>query len=168
MGDTTYHAMAFAEGDIDNDGRFEPLAADMMPYGSRADIDAGPGDRCCRRTPNTGDGPDIRQMRSRCGTRQARSATAWPVSGVDATGWNWSVRAAATSRSLPNCHRQLVPRRLSLPPFRPPHALQRRASLTTALRRPNRADRRRSRPSTSPQNPQLNAEFSTIQTDRTD
>ena len=40
MGDTTYHAMAFAEGDIDNDGRFEPLAADMMPYGSGADIDA--------------------------------------------------------------------------------------------------------------------------------
>ena len=31
MGDTTYHATAFAEGDIDNDGRFEPLAADMKP-----------------------------------------------------------------------------------------------------------------------------------------
>ena len=40
MGDTTYHAMAFAEGDIDNHGRFEPLAADMKPYGSGADIDA--------------------------------------------------------------------------------------------------------------------------------
>ena len=40
MGDTTYHAMAFTEGDIDNHGRFEPLAADMMPYGSGADIDA--------------------------------------------------------------------------------------------------------------------------------
>ena len=40
MGDATYHAMAFAEGDIDSDGRFEPLAADMMPYGSGADIDA--------------------------------------------------------------------------------------------------------------------------------
>ena len=30
----------FAEGDIDNHGRFEPLAADMKPYGSRADNDA--------------------------------------------------------------------------------------------------------------------------------
>ena len=36
-------AMAFAEGDIDNDGRFEPLAADMKPYGSGADIDAACG-----------------------------------------------------------------------------------------------------------------------------
>ena len=43
MGDTTYHAMAFAEGDIDNHGRFEPLAADMKPYGSGADIDAAWG-----------------------------------------------------------------------------------------------------------------------------
>ena len=40
MGDTTYHAMAFAEGDIDNDGRFEPLMADMKPYRSGADVDA--------------------------------------------------------------------------------------------------------------------------------
>ena len=31
-------------------------------------------------------------MPSRCGTRQARSATAWPASGVDATGWNWSAQ----------------------------------------------------------------------------
>ena len=31
-------------------------------------------------------------MPSRCGTRQARSATAWPPSGVDATGWNWSAQ----------------------------------------------------------------------------
>ena len=43
MGDTTYHAMAFAEGDIDNDGRFEPLAADMKPYRSGADVDAAWG-----------------------------------------------------------------------------------------------------------------------------
>ena len=60
MGDTTYHAMAFAEGDIDNHGRFEPLAADMKPYGSGADTHAA-WDRCCRRTPTTRDGPDIRQ-----------------------------------------------------------------------------------------------------------
>ena len=37
---TTYNTMAFTEGDIDNDGRFKPLAADMKPYGSGADIDA--------------------------------------------------------------------------------------------------------------------------------
>ena len=43
MGDTTYHAMAFAEGDIDNHGRFKLLAADMKPYGSGADIDAAWG-----------------------------------------------------------------------------------------------------------------------------
>ena len=27
-----------------------------------------------------------------CGTRPACSATAWPASGVDATGWNWSAQ----------------------------------------------------------------------------
>ena len=43
IGDTTYHAMAFAEGDIDTHGRFEPLAADMMPYDSGADIDTAWG-----------------------------------------------------------------------------------------------------------------------------
>ena len=69
MGDTTYHAMAFAEADIDNHGRFEPLAADMMPYGSGADIDAGPGDRRCRRTPTTRNGPDIRQFPPGAGQR---------------------------------------------------------------------------------------------------
>ena len=75
--------MAFAEGDIDNDGRFEPLAADMKPYRSGADVDAGPGDRCCRRTPDayyTGR-PGHTPIRSRCGTRPARSAPAWPGSG---------------------------------------------------------------------------------------
>ena len=43
-----------------------------------------PGDRCCRRTPDayyTGR-PGHTPIRSRCGTRQARSATAWPASGV--------------------------------------------------------------------------------------
>ena len=40
MGDTTHHAMAFAEGDIDNDGRFELFAADMKLYRSGSDVDA--------------------------------------------------------------------------------------------------------------------------------
>ena len=91
MGDTTCHAMAFAEGDIDNHGRFEPLPADMKPYGSGADIDAA----CAPVLPPdayyTGR-PGHTPMRSRCGTRPARSATAWPASGVDATGWNWSAQ----------------------------------------------------------------------------
>ena len=81
----------FAEGDIDNHGRFEPLAADMKPYGSGADIDAA----CAPVLPPdayyTGR-PGHTPMPSRCGTRQARSATAWPASGVDATGWNWSAQ----------------------------------------------------------------------------
>ena len=68
MGDTTYHAMAFAEGDIDNHGRFEPLAADMKPYGSGADIDAA----CAPVLPPdayyTGR-PRPTPMPSRCGTR---------------------------------------------------------------------------------------------------
>ena len=91
MGDTTCHAMAFAEGDIDNHGRFEPLVADMKPYGSGADIDAA----CAPVLPPdayyTGR-PGHTPMPSRCGTRPARSATAWPASGVDATGWNWSAQ----------------------------------------------------------------------------
>ena len=91
MGDTTYHAMAFAEGDIDNHGRFEPLAADMKPYSSGADIDAA----CAPVLPPdayyTGR-PGHTPMPSRCGTRPARSATAWPASGVDATGSNWSAQ----------------------------------------------------------------------------
>ena len=82
MGDTTYyHAMAFAEGDMDNDGRFEPLAADMKPYGSGADIDAAwgpvlPPDAGRLLHGTAGHTP----IRSKCGTRPARSATAWPGS----------------------------------------------------------------------------------------
>ena len=92
MGDTTYyHATAFAEGDIDNDGRFEPLAADMKPYGSGADIDAAFGPVLPPDAYYT-ERPGHTPMPSRCGTRQARSATAWPASGVDATGWNWSAQ----------------------------------------------------------------------------
>ena len=89
-GDTTYHAMAFAEGDIDNDGRFEPLAADMMPYGSGADIDAAWGPVLPPDAYYTGR-PGHTAIRSTCGTRQARSATARSGS-VDATGWNWSAQ----------------------------------------------------------------------------
>ncbi len=63
----------------------------MKPYGSGADIDAA----CAPVLPPdayyTGR-PGHTPMPSRCGTRPARSATAWPASGVDATGWNWSAR----------------------------------------------------------------------------
>ena len=89
MGDTTFHSMAFAEGDIDNHGRFDPLAADMMPYSSGADIDPACGPVLPPDAYYTGR-PGHTPIRSRCGTRPARSATAWPASGVDATGWNWS------------------------------------------------------------------------------
>ena len=89
MGDTTYHAMAFAEGDIDNHGRFEPFPADMKPYGSGADIDAA----CAPVLPPdayyTGR-PEHTPISSSRGTRPARSANR--VAGVRRrrTGWNWS------------------------------------------------------------------------------
>ena len=63
MGDTTYHAMAFAEGDIDNDGRFERLPGghEAVRFGSRHRRGLGTGAAAGRRTTTTRDGPDIRQ-----------------------------------------------------------------------------------------------------------
>ena len=80
--------MAFAEGDIDNDGRFEPLAADMQPYRSGADVDAGPGDRCCRRTPDAYYGGTARTYANTLQVRDAAGAFRTRVAGVgvDATG----------------------------------------------------------------------------------
>ena len=98
MGDTTYHAMVFTEGDIDNDGRFEPLAADMKPYGSGADIDAAcapvlPPD-AGRRTPTTRDGPDIRQCPPGAGrgrrVPQPRGRGRGRRHRLE--GWNWSAQ----------------------------------------------------------------------------
>ena len=93
MGDTTYHAMAFAEGDIDNHGRFEPLAADMKPYGSGADIDPAWGPvlppdagRLLRGTARTY--ANALQVRDAAGAFRNRVAGV----GVDATGWNWSAQ----------------------------------------------------------------------------
>ena len=88
---TTYNTMAFAEGDIDNDGRFELFAADMKPYASGPDIaaawapvlpaDAGATDRD-QIYANT------LQVRGADGEYENRAAGA----GVDATGWSWSVQ----------------------------------------------------------------------------
>ena len=78
----TYNTMAFTEGGIDNDGRFELFAADMRPYRSGADIDAGPRDRCCRRTPTTPDAPQIYantlQLRDAAGVFPVSSQTGMP------------------------------------------------------------------------------------------
>ena len=65
--------------------------ADMKPYGSGADVDAAWGPVLPPDAYYTGR-PGHTPMPSRCGTRQARSATAWPASGVDATGSHWSAQ----------------------------------------------------------------------------
>ena len=88
---TTYNTMAFAEGDIDNDGRFELFAADMKPYASGPDIDAA----WAPVLPPDADAADREQIyantlqvRGADGEYANRAASA----GVDATGWSWSVQ----------------------------------------------------------------------------
>lgn len=88
---TTYNTMAFAEGDIDNDGTFELFAADMKPYRSGPDVDAAwapvlPPDAAVT------DGEQIYantlQVRDASGGFGNRAASA----GLDATGWSWSAQ----------------------------------------------------------------------------
>ena len=87
---TTYNTMAFAEGDIDNDGRFELFAADMKPYASSPEVEAAwapvlPPDAAA-------DGEQIYantlQVRDASGGFENRAASA----GLDATGWSWSAQ----------------------------------------------------------------------------
>ena len=88
---TTYNTMAFAEGDVDNDGRFELFAADMKPYRAGADIEEAWGPVL----PPDADATDraqiyanTLQVRGAAGGYENRAAAA----GVDATGWSWSVQ----------------------------------------------------------------------------
>ena len=88
---TTYNTMAFAEGDIDNDGRFELFAADMKPYRSGPDIDAAwapvlPPDAAA--VDRAQIYANTLQVRAAVGTFENRAAGA----GVDATGWSWSAQ----------------------------------------------------------------------------
>ena len=91
---TTRNTMAFATGDVDNDGRIELFAADMSPYRSGADIDEAwgpllqPGGAA---TP-VGDGvqaaANVLQTRQEDGSYVDTAAR----SGVAATGWSWSAQ----------------------------------------------------------------------------
>ena len=88
---TTYNTMAFAEGDIDNDGRFELFAADMKPYRSGPDIDAAwapilPPDAAA--TDREQIYANTLQVRDASGEFENRAAEA----GLDATGWSWSAQ----------------------------------------------------------------------------
>ncbi|MDE0024095.1 MAG: CRTAC1 family protein [Spirochaetaceae bacterium] len=88
---TTYNTMAFAEGDIDNDGRFELFAADMKPYASSPEVDDAwapvlPADAAA--TDREQIYANTLQVRGADGTFENRAASA----GVDATGWSWSAQ----------------------------------------------------------------------------
>ena len=88
---TTYNTMAFAEGDIDNDGRFELFAADMKPYASGPEVDAAwapvlPPDAAAADREQIY--ANTLQVRGEDGSFENRAAGA----GVDATGWSWSAQ----------------------------------------------------------------------------
>ena len=88
---TTHNTMAFAEGDIDNDGHFELFAADMKPYRSGPDIDAVwapvlPPDAAAADREQIF--ANTLQVRGADGRFENGAAGA----GVDATGWSWSAQ----------------------------------------------------------------------------
>ena len=141
MGDTTCHAMAFAEGDIDNHGRVEPLAADMKPYGSGADIDAAcapvlPPDagRLLRGTARTY--ANTLQVRDAAGAFRNRVAGV----GVDATGGRLRsspLRRSGLRRRPRPVHGQRHGRRGVRPPTRRGAAVDRLASAKAGKPAPN-------------------------------
>ena len=88
---TTYNTMAFAEGDLDNDGRFELFAADMKPYAAGPEVDAAwapvlPPDAAA--TDREQIYANTLQVRGDDGSFENRASGA----GVDATGWSWSAQ----------------------------------------------------------------------------
>ena len=91
MRDTTYNTMAFAEGDVDNEGRFELFAPDMKLHCSEPDIDTAWGPVLPPDAHDTGP-PRYTPTPCRCGTRPARSATAWLGSGSTPPAGNWSAQ----------------------------------------------------------------------------
>ena len=87
---TSYNTMAFAEGDIDNDGRFELFAADMKPYASGPEVDAAwaPVLPPAAATGREQIYANTLQVRGADGGFENRAAGA----GVEATGWSWSAQ----------------------------------------------------------------------------
>lgn len=90
---TTLNTMSFAEGDIDNDGDIDMLAADMKPFdvGPKVDDAWRPiVEAAIRNSPNDGvqTVANVLQVREGETTFVNRAATM----GVEATGWTWSVQ----------------------------------------------------------------------------
>ena len=89
---TTFNTMGYAEGDVDNDGTVELLAADMQPYREGADVDAAWAPIWNGQRPEEGDEvqivANVLQVRAADGSYVNRA----PESGLAATGWTWSVQ----------------------------------------------------------------------------
>ena len=89
---TTRNTMAFATGDVDNDGRIELFAADMSPYRAGADIDEAWGPLLQPGGAATPVGDGVQAAANVLQTRQEGGSYLDTAgrSGVAATGWSWS------------------------------------------------------------------------------
>ena len=89
---TTFNTMGYAEGDLDNDGTVELLAADMQPYREGADVDSAWAPIWNGQRPEQGDEvqivANVLQVRAADGSYVNRA----PERGLAATGWTWSVQ----------------------------------------------------------------------------
>ena len=91
---TTRNTMAFATGDVDNDGRIELFAADMSPYRAGADIDEAWGPLLQPGGAATPVGDGVQAAANVLQTRQEDGSYLDTAgrSGVAATGWSWSAQ----------------------------------------------------------------------------
>ena len=86
--------MAFATGDVDNDGRIKLFAADMSRYRSGADIDEAWGPLLQPGGAATPVGDAVQAAANVLQTRQADRSYVDTAGrfGVAATGWSWSAQ----------------------------------------------------------------------------
>ena len=132
---TTFNTMGYAEGDVDNDGTVELLAADMQPYREGADVDAAwapiwngsarrRGTRC-RSWPTC----------CRCAPADGSYVNRAPESGLAATGLDLvgAVRRPGPRRPARRVRRQWHDR----------HGVRSPARRRTGRRKPGAAQRRR-------------------------